>query len=129
MLGYFVYEKRTGEISSAGNSDMGFENDKETLEAGMAIIKSDFASDASMLLKDFWIKNDVVKHTTDFPVLKVNNGVITNIPAETSVTWPDGVTTVESGGLEFECNVSGVFSFDFYSVQYKPYTLEVTYSV
>jgi hypothetical protein len=129
MSGYFVYEKRSGKISSAGDDDMEFKNDKETLESGMAIIKSDLAFNNSMLLKDFWVKNGVVKNTTDFPVLNVNNGVITNIPAETLVTWPDGVMTVESGSLEFDCNVSGVFSFDFYSVPYKPHTLEVTYSV
>lgn len=129
MSGYFVYEKRSGKISSAGDGDMEFKNDKETLESGMAIIKSDLAFNNSMLLKDFWVKNGVVKNTTDFPVLNVNNGVITNIPAETLVTWPDGVMTVESGSLEFDCNVSGVFSFDFYSVPYKPHTLEVTYSV
>ena len=129
MSGYFVYEKRSGKISSAGDDDMEFKNDKETLESGMAIIKSDLAFNNLMLLKDFWVKNGVVKNTTDFPVLNVNNGVITNIPAETLVTWPDGVMTVESGSLEFDCNVSGVFSFDFYSVPYKPHTLEVTYSV
>jgi hypothetical protein len=129
MSGYFVYEKRSGKISSAGDGDMEFKNDKETLESGMAIIKSDLAFNNLMLLKDFWVKNGVVKNTTDFPVLNVNNGVITNIPAETLVTWPDGVMTVESGSLEFDCNVSGVFSFDFYSVPYKPHTLEVTYSV
>tara|TARA_B110000483_G_C18024277_1_gene476201 strand:- start:43 stop:432 length:390 start_codon:yes stop_codon:yes gene_type:complete len=129
MSGYFVYEKRSGKISSAGDDDMEFKNDKETLESGMAIIKSDLAFNNLMLLKDFWVKNGVVKNTTDFPVLNVNNGVITNIPAETLVTWPDGVMTVESGSFEFDCNVSGVFSFDFYSVPYKPHTLEVTYSV
>jgi hypothetical protein len=78
---------------------------------------------------EHWIESGKLQKKREFPKLKFSNGKINNIPTETSVIWPDKVLTVESGSLEFDCNVSGVFSFVFYSARYKEYTLEVTYNV
>ena len=39
---------------------------------------------------------------------------VSGIPTASSVTWPDGVTTTESGSLTFDANVQGAYTFKIY---------------
>lgn len=51
--------------------------------------------------------------------------VVTGIPGNTVVTWPDGVTTTETDGqIEFSTDTPGFYTFRFELFPYK--TLEVT---
>lgn len=78
---------------------------------------------------DWFVKEGKIQAKSELPPLTVKNGVITGIPEDTTVLWPDGVETVETKELEFDSNVSGVFTFRFTTVPYFPYTLEVQYDV
>ena len=68
----------------------------------------------------------VARHEFD---LVLNNGVISGIPPDTLVRWPDDEETIESGQLEFESNVSGTFPFRFTRFTHIPLYLEVEYNV
>jgi len=55
-------------------------------------------------------------------------GVITGIPVDTRVTWPDGeVTTETDGEVSFTSNVEQVFTFIFHHCHYLEEELEVEY--
>ena len=67
-----------------------------------------------------------IQYKVDFPQLswsdfdiQVNELItISQIPANTTVVWPDSITTVESGDLSFTIDMPGWYSFVFRKPQY-----------
>ena len=90
-----------------------------------------FSTDDWNPVEDFYVDLDSLALTERkvLDTLVVNNGIISGIPENTLVTWPDGVVTTEDGKLEFDSNVSGIFEFQFDPVKYKRYFLEAQYNV
>ena len=90
-----------------------------------------FSTDASNPVEDFYVDLDSLTLTERkvLDTLVVNNGIISGIPKDTLVTWPDEVQTTENEELEFDSNVSGIFRFRFDPIKYKRYFLEVQYNV
>lgn len=71
------------------------------------------------------IDSSVVANITD-------EAVITGIPSGTSVTWPDGVVTVETDGqVEFSTDTPGsyTFKFELWPYQVKEVTIEAVAAV
>jgi hypothetical protein len=80
------------------------------------------------------VPTDKVMQREDFPALNIPPSVIANtprvirgLPAKTTVVWPDGYTSEESGELTFEVNLPGAYVFRFESVKHLP--MEVTIDV
>jgi|GEM_PF-2058458 len=75
-----------------------------------------------------WVEEGVVVDKTPF-FLTIEGPVISNVPANTSVLWPDLVTTIESDGtVELESNVIGSFSLTFTHASHMTETVEVDYN-
>jgi hypothetical protein len=75
-----------------------------------------------------WVEAGVIVDKTPFP-LTVEGPVVSGLPANTLVEWPDGVTTTESdGAVELESNVIGSFSLTFWHASHITETVEVQYS-
>ena len=56
--------------------------------------------------------------TGDTSVAVGELGTINNIPADTTVIWPDGWESIETGTLEYSMNVDGEYTFRFQSAPY-----------
>lgn len=84
--------------------------------------------DAQMDCSNWYVKDSALVGRKTFNLI-TDNGVITGIPVETAVRWPDGEETIESGELEFDSNVSGIFNFRFTKFTHFPLYLQVEYNV
>ena len=75
-----------------------------------------------------WVEEGVVVEKTPFS-LTIEGSVVSNVPLNTSVLWPDGVITIESDGtVELESNVIGSFSLTFTHASHITETVEVYYN-
>lgn len=73
--------------------------------------------------------NTIMEKTT-FPELDVSlNGVIVGLPANTTVVWPDGEQTVETGSISFDAAAGGDFMFTFYAPKHFIHHKKVAYNV
>jgi len=78
--------------------------------------------------KTQWVEEGVIVDKTPFS-LTVEGAVVSNVPANTLVSWPDGVTTTENDGtVELESNVMGFFSLTFWHASHITETVEVEYN-
>jgi hypothetical protein len=72
-----------------------------------------------------WVSEGVVEEKTEFEI-SVQGPVISNVPAHTSVIWPDGEMTIEMDGtVELESNVTGVFTLTLQNAQHVTVEVEV----
>tara|TARA_B110000908_G_C10163468_1_gene407220 strand:+ start:83 stop:469 length:387 start_codon:yes stop_codon:yes gene_type:complete len=61
--------------------------------------------------------------------LTVNGAVVSNVPVNSQVLWPDGEITIETDGtIEIESNITGTFSLAISHVEYLKTTIEVEYN-
>ena len=122
--------KKTGEVVGLGTVNE-FIEDKRTF-ANQRTPKQDvFVAEIGtdiMNASDWYVKNGALAKRHEFNLV-TDNGVITGIPVETAVRWPDGEETIESGELEFDSNVSGIFNFRFTKFTHFPLYLQVEYNV
>jgi hypothetical protein len=142
---FVLYEVRTGRIISCADTVStesiveGFELVVADLNKGNKVRTQGEAVDYicsgsySDLSPDRYYVQDNIKvmPKSSFPKLDTSrNGLIRNIPEGTVVMWPDLQETVEDTGiLEFDSNVSGVFEFYFSHPKYLSKTIEVEFHV
>ena len=75
-----------------------------------------------------WVEDEIVVDKTPF-FLTIEGPVVSNVPLNTSVLWPDNVTTIENDGtVELESNIIGVFNLTFRHVSHITETVEVEYN-
>ena len=84
--------------------------------------------DAQMDCSNWYVKDNALVGRKTFDLVS-NNGVISGIPIDTTVLWPDGEETVESEEIEFDSNVSGLFPFRFTRFTHFTLELEAEYNV
>lgn len=137
---FVLYEVRTGNILTTMN-DVATEDVAEGFEATVEHLnrtggeKMDYLCSGSFpdLSPDthYVEGNSKVVRKSPLPELDTSaNGVIKNIPVGTTVLWPDLVETVENTGvLELESNVGGVFKFEFRHPKYFAKIIEVEFNV
>ena len=95
------------------------------LISGLPDTVSYFFSEDAVDLEKHWVNSGVLEDKTDFDIT-VQGAVIFNVPANTTVTWPDGEMTLENDGtIEMESNVTGVFEIFLSHAQHFPLTAEV----
>lgn len=72
-----------------------------------------------------WVDQGVIKDKTALELV-VQDTVISNVPDNTSVTWPDGeVTVVRDGTVEIDSNVTGVFKVTLSHAEHFPEQIEI----
>ena len=101
-----------------------------TLTPPQVVFVEELESIEDFNCSDWFVEDNQIQRKTLYPEVTVNNGLITDLPIDTTVLWPDGVETIESdGSIELESNVSGEFNFVLSHVLYFPKDLVVNYSV
>lgn len=74
------------------------------------------------------VASETLVKKTEFPTLLIDNGLVSNVPDNTVVIWPDEELTVESNSFELESNVSGTFNFTLIHPKYLTYKLTLDYN-
>ena len=128
-----TYIKATGSITRMVSNPY-FLNDEvqhvESLIPPQEVFLVEVPDASSFDCSEWFVENKQIIEKTPYPETVISNGLVTGLPKNTNVLWPDGVETIENdGSIEFESNVSGDFDFVLSHVRYITKELVVHYNV
>lgn len=120
-----VYRITDGQIAMVKGGIIEDSYETNEMISGLPDTVSYFFSENTADIGRQWVNAGVLEDKTAFDIT-VQGSVISGVPANTSVTWPDGEMTIENDGtLEMESNVTGVFELVLSHAQHFPLTAEV----
>lgn len=125
MSYFIVYALSTGSIDIVDSSVEEGSEDAELTIAQLPDTAGCVFSESLVRIAEHWVDQGIIKEKTELELV-VQDTVISNVPDNTYVTWPDGeVTVVRDGTIEIDSNVTGVFEVELIHAGHFPVQIEI----